>query len=64
MLETHLREYHRPFVRGVVVGVNSKVVSKRLGHSTVALTLDTYSSVLPGLKEEATAKLGLGSIGV
>ncbi|TVP49951.1 MAG: site-specific integrase [Gemmatimonadales bacterium] len=39
-------------------GVNPKVVSERLGHSTVALTLDTYSSVLPGLQEEATAKLG------
>lgn len=39
-------------------GVNPKVVSERLGHSTVALTLNTYSAVLPGLQEEATAKLG------
>lgn len=38
-------------------GVNPKVVSERLGHSTVVLTLDTYSAVLPGLQEEATAKL-------
>jgi integrase len=33
-------------------------VSERLGHSTVTLTLDTYSSVLPGLQEDATEKLG------
>jgi integrase len=39
-------------------GVNPKVVSERLGHTTVTLTLDTYSSVLPGLQEDATAKLG------
>jgi integrase len=39
-------------------GVNPKVVSERLGHSTVTLTLDTYSSVLPGLQEDATEKLG------
>ncbi len=39
-------------------GINPKVVSERLGHSTVGLTLDTYSSVLPGLQEKATEKLG------
>lgn len=39
-------------------GVNPKVVSERLGHSTIVLTMDTYSAVLPGLQEEATAKLG------
>jgi integrase len=34
-------------------GVHPKVVSERLGHSGVAITLDTYSHVLPGLQEEA-----------
>ena len=34
-------------------GVNPKVVSERLGHSTIAVTMDTYSHVLPGLQEEA-----------
>ena len=33
--------------------VHSKVVSERLGHSTISMTLDTYSDVLPGLQEEA-----------
>jgi integrase len=36
---------------------NPKVVSARLGHSTVAFTLDRYAHVLPGMQEAATAKL-------
>lgn len=36
-------------------GVHPKIVSERLGHSTVGLTLDTYSHVLPGLQAEAIA---------
>lgn len=36
---------------------NPKVVSERLGHSTVMLTLDTYSHVLPTMQQQATAKL-------
>ncbi len=36
---------------------NPKVVSERLGHSTVVLTLDTYSHVLPTMQEKATARL-------
>ena len=31
-------------------GVHPKIVSERLGHSSVAITLDTYSHVLPGLQ--------------
>lgn len=34
-------------------GVHPKVVSERLGHTSVTITLDTYSHVLPGLQEEA-----------
>jgi integrase len=34
-------------------GVHPKVVSERLGHATVSLTLDRYSHVLPGLQDEA-----------
>jgi integrase len=36
---------------------NPKVVSERLGHSTITLTLDTYSHVLPSMQREATRKL-------
>ena len=34
-------------------GVHPKVVSERLGHATVAFTLDTYAHVVPGLQEAA-----------
>ena len=34
-------------------GVSVKVISERLGHSGVAITLDTYSHVLPGMQEAA-----------
>ena len=34
-------------------GVHPKIVSERLGHATVAFTLDTYSHVVPGLQEAA-----------
>jgi len=32
-------------------GTNPKIVSERLGHAGVAITLDTYSHVLPGMQE-------------
>jgi integrase len=35
-------------------GVNPKIVSERLGHSSIGLTLDTYSHVLPTMQWEAT----------
>jgi integrase len=38
-------------------GVNIKVVSERLGHSSVKITLDTYSHVLPGMQESASNEL-------
>jgi integrase len=34
-------------------GVHPKVVSEQLGHATIALTLDTYSHVIPSLQREA-----------
>jgi integrase len=36
-------------------GVNPKVVSERLGHATIAITLSTYSHVLPQMQEQAAA---------
>ena len=38
-------------------GVNPKVVSERLGHAKVAITLDTYSHVLPDMQREAAAAM-------
>jgi integrase len=37
----------------LAAGIHPKVVSERLGHSTVAITLDIYSHVIPGLQAEA-----------
>ena len=34
-------------------GVHPKIVSERLGHANIIITLDTYSHVLPGLQERA-----------
>lgn len=41
----------------LAAGVNPKVVSERLGHATVSFTLDTYSHVMPGLQEDAAARV-------
>ena len=38
-------------------GENPKVVSERLGHASIVLTLDTYSHVLPNMQEAASDKL-------
>ena len=35
--------------------VNPKIVSEMLGHATVAITLDTYSHVLPNMQGSARA---------
>jgi len=37
-------------------GVHPKVVQERLGHASIAITLDTYSHVAPGLQEAAPLK--------
>ena len=36
-------------------GVHPKIVSERLGHASIGITLDTYSHVLPSLQHEAAA---------
>nr|WP_053348840.1 site-specific integrase [Peribacillus butanolivorans] len=38
-------------------GVHVKVISERLGHSNIKVTLDTYSHVLPSMQEEVARKL-------
>jgi integrase len=41
----------------LLAGENPKMVSERLGHADTALTLNTYSHVLPDMQEDATRKL-------
>ncbi len=50
-----LRHTHATLLLGA--NVHPKVVSERLGHATVGMTLDTYSHVLPHLQEEAAQKI-------
>jgi integrase len=38
-------------------GVHPKVASERLGHSKVGITLDLYSHVMPGMQDDAVAKV-------
>lgn len=40
-------------------GVHPKIVQEQLGHSTIAVTMDIYSHVTPGMQSEAVAKLDL-----
>ena len=42
----------------LATGIHPKVVSERLGHSSVAITLDIYSHLTPGLQEDAAERLG------
>jgi integrase len=38
-------------------GIHPKVASERAGHASVAITMDIYSHVLPGMQEEAANKI-------
>ena len=37
--------------------VHQKVVSERLGHSSIAITMDTYSHVMPSVAEEGALRI-------
>lgn len=41
----------------LLAGVHAKVVQERLGHATIAITLGVYGHVMPGMQEEAAAKI-------
>jgi integrase len=52
-----LRHTHASLL--VQAGEHAKVVSERLGHSSVAFTLDTYGHLMPGMEEAAAMLDGL-----
>jgi integrase len=37
--------------------VNPKIISEILGHASIAITLDTYSHVLPNMQQSAVSAL-------
>ena len=54
--QIHLHDLrHTHATLALEAGVHPKVVSDRLGHATVAITLDIYSHAIPALSEEAAA---------
>jgi integrase len=44
-------------------GVHPKVVQEALGHSTIAITLDLYSHVVPSLQRDAARTMGAALFG-
>lgn len=44
-------------------GLHPKVVQEALGHSTIAVTLDLYSHVVPSLQREAAKEMGAALFG-
>ena len=41
----------------LAAGEHPKIVQERLGHSSISITLDTYSAVLPNMQREAVERL-------
>ena len=41
----------------LTLGIHPKVVQERLGHATIAITLDTYSHILPDIQRGAAEAL-------
>ena len=58
-----LRHAHATLL--LTAGVHPKVVSERLGHSNISITMDIYSHVLPDLQETAAQAIDerLGNLG-
>jgi hypothetical protein len=41
-------------------GFHPQIVSERLGHASIGITLDTCCHVMPGMQEEAAEKIDAG----
>jgi integrase len=48
---------HTHATLALAAGIHPKVVSDRLGHATVSISLDTYSHAIPALQEEAAERI-------
>jgi integrase len=54
---------HTHATLALAAGVHPKVVSERLGHASVAFTLDTYSHAIPSMQETAAELVALHVFG-
>ncbi|WP_054753939.1 tyrosine-type recombinase/integrase [Piscibacillus salipiscarius] len=50
-----LRHTHASLL--LLADVNIKIISERLGHASIRITLDTYAHLLPNMQKEAIKKL-------
>jgi integrase len=41
----------------LAAGIHPKIAQERLGHSSIAVTMDTYSHAIPNMQQDAVAKL-------
>ncbi len=48
---------HTSATLALAAGVPAKVVQERLGHSSIAITLDIYAHVLPSMQKEAAERI-------
>lgn len=48
---------HTHATLALAAGIHPKVVSERLGHSSVSITLDTYSHAIPAMEAEAAERV-------
>jgi integrase len=48
---------HTHATLALAAGVHPKIVSERLGHASISITLDTYSHAVPSLDEAAAEKV-------
>jgi len=48
---------HTHATLALAAGVHPKVVSERLGHASITITLDTYSHAIPAMQETAASRV-------
>jgi integrase len=50
-----LRHTHASLL--IKAGVHPKVISERLGHSNIGITMDTYGHLMQGMQKEAANRI-------
>jgi integrase len=55
---------HSYATAALTAGIPAKVISERLGHAGIAITLDRYSHVLPSVDEHAAATVANLILGI
>ena len=54
-IDPRLRHTHATHM--LKAGIHPKIAQERLGHSSMGVTIDLYSHVLPGMQEEAVNRI-------